>query len=412
MIAHRLSEAEVREGNIYDLEGRSDSFLSETLASTGYYIIELAHRHRDEFACKVVSSISHLKRIMTEITTRSESMDDWLTRVRTECQRLLHSPDGSHSDDRDESDDRDDSHGSEGITLNLSQALNESQDDEGIAWVWKGQTKVKVGGNGEVPSLAEARRLIKELADGAKDLTIRDNLITSQDGEYDDLYNELYMSITECVMSMAVNHNHPFAQKLVEAFPHLSQFAHCLRTKSPNAIQTTSKGHLLVVSEVSKRSKKERLIVQDSGASRDIACTSKILRKVRETDPVSLITGNGECEITRMGVANLTRIDGNGKPVLVQKDMLLDTRVPANIVSTGNMDYVHHRAIVHQNGQMVILKYPIPIRERDILVRGRLTSGMLYRWDDEYDKPLNVNSRYDPKTTKRGEVKTKVDKKG
>jgi len=137
--------------------------------------------------------------------------------------------------------------------------------------------------------------------------------------------------------------------------------------------------------------------VQDSGSSRDIACTTRVLKRIRETEPINLITGNGECKITKEGTASLTRINGRGKPALVQKEMLLDTRVPANIVSTENMDFVHHRAVIHQNGQMVILKHPIPIRESDILVRGRLTPGMLYRWDDEYDKPLDVNSRYDPK---------------
>ena len=156
-----------------------------------------------------------------------------------------------------------------------------------------------------------------------------------------------------------------------------------------------------MVDESKKGNRKEKMIVQDSGSSRDIACTSQILRNVREIEPVSLVTGNGESVVKEMGEARITRINGQGKPVLVKKDMLLDQRVPVNIMSTGNMDHNHHRSIIHQNGQLLILKHPIQIRESDVIVRGRMTPGMLYRWDNEHDKPLNINERYDPKVRER-----------
>jgi len=76
--------------------------------------------------------------------------------------------------------------------------------------------------------------------------------------------------------------------------------------------------------------------------------------------------------------------------------MLLDTRLPVNIASTGRMDHIHHRSVIHQNGQLVILRRPVSIDENDVLVRGRLMSTLLYRWDDEFDTPLNINQRYAP----------------
>jgi hypothetical protein len=121
-----------------------------------------------------------------------------------------------------------------------------------------------------------------------------------------------------------------------------------------------------------------------------------LLHDIKTIPPVRLTTGNGECEVDQEGIARMTRIDGEGKPVTVSRPMLLDTRLPVNIASTGKMDHVHHRSIIHQNGQMVILKHPILIDERAILVRGRLMPTMLYRWDDEYDVPLDVNVRYEP----------------
>ena len=156
------------------------------------------------------------------------------------------------------------------------------------------------------------------------------------------------------------------------------------------------KDHNLMVVD-GKKNKKERMIVQDSGSSRDIACSTAILGNLRDIAPVSLITGNGESVVNQKGDARLTRIDGNGKPVLVKKEMLYDPRVPVNIVSTGSMDHIHHRSVIHQNGQLLILKHPIRIKESDVIVRGRMTPGMLYRWDTEFDKPLNINERFDPK---------------
>ena len=124
---------------------------------------------------------------------------------------------------------------------------------------------------------------------------------------------------------------------------------------------------------------------------------------MKETEPVSLITGNGESVVNKKGQARLTRVDGSGKPVLVKKEMLYDPNVPVNIVSTGHMDNVHHRSIIHQNGQLLILKHPIKVDEDDVIVRGRLTPGLLYRWDTEHDTPLDINERFYPKERQKRE---------
>ena len=166
--------------------------------------------------------------------------------------------------------------------------------------------------------------------------------------------------------------------------------------------ETPDSDHNLMVAEEKKR-RRERTIVQDSGSSRDIACTTAILRDVKETEPVSLITGNGESVVNKKGQARLTRVDGSGKPVLVKKEMLYDPNVPVNIVSTGHMDHVHHRSIIHQNGQLLILKHPIKVDEDDVIVRGRLTPGLLYRWDTEHDTPLDINERFYPKERQKRE---------
>jgi len=164
--------------------------------------------------------------------------------------------------------------------------------------------------------------------------------------------------------------------------------------KSPN------KDYTLVLNGERTRDK-DKTIVQDSGSSRDIVCNPNILHDIRTIAPVHLITGNGECEISQEGTARVTRIDGRGRPTVVSRPMLLDTRLPVNIASTGRMDHIHHRSIIHQNGQLVILKHPIRIHEEEVLVRGRLMPTLLYRWDDECDVPLDVNERYSPKKKER-----------
>ena len=148
---------------------------------------------------------------------------------------------------------------------------------------------------------------------------------------------------------------------------------------------------------------RRKTMVQDIGSSKDIACNAEILHDVdvKSVPPVKLVTGNGECEIEQEGTARVTRINGQGKPVTASRPMLLDPRLPVNIASTGRMDHVHHRSIIHQNGQMVILKRPIRIDEDSVLVRGRLLSTLLYRWDDEFDTPLDINERFTP-ATKQG----------
>ena len=114
--------------------------------------------------------------------------------------------------------------------------------------------------------------------------------------------------------------------------------------------------------------------------------------------PVKLVTGNGECEIAQEGTVRVTRINGDGKPVTVSRPMLLDTRLPVNIASTGRMNHVHHRSVIHKNGhaQLVILRRPIRVNKSEVLVRGRLMSTLLYRWDDEFDTPLDINERFTP----------------
>jgi len=111
---------------------------------------------------------------------------------------------------------------------------------------------------------------------------------------------------------------------------------------------------------------------------------------------VKFKTGNGDREIEKAGVMQMARIDGHSKPHVLAKPAYYDPSMPINIAPTGPMDHYHHRAVIHQNGQMFILKKPIKLDQRDILVRGRLTKSLLYRWDTKKDKPLRVNQRYVP----------------
>ena len=93
----------------------------------------------------------------------------------------------------------------------------------------------------------------------------------------------------------------------------------------------------------------------------------------------------------------LTRVDGEGKSHEMCKDAFYDPHMPINVAPTGPMDHFHERAVIHQNGQMFILKGALPLKESDILVRGRLTSSLLYRWDTQKDRKLDPSKRYIPK---------------
>jgi len=138
-------------------------------------------------------------------------------------------------------------------------------------------------------------------------------------------------------------------------------------------------------------------IYQDSGATRYICKDKHIMTNMSDVKLVKFKTGNGERKIDKAGVMQMRRIDGKGHTHIVYKHAYYDPHMPINIAPTGSLDHFNHRAIVHQNGQLFILRDPVPIPQGKVLVRGRLTKSLLYRWDTEQDKPLPIHQRYVPK---------------
>jgi len=135
---------------------------------------------------------------------------------------------------------------------------------------------------------------------------------------------------------------------------------------------------------------------QDSGASQYICRDQSLMTNMTNVRTVKFKTGNGDREIEKAGIMQMARIDGQSKHHVLAKTAYYDPSMPINIAPTGPMDHFHNRAIIHQNGQMFILKKPVRLDTKDILVRGRLTKSLLYRWDTKNDKPLPVNRKYVP----------------
>jgi len=138
-------------------------------------------------------------------------------------------------------------------------------------------------------------------------------------------------------------------------------------------------------------------VYQDSGATRYICRDKSLMSNMTSVKLVKFRTGNGERKIDQAGDMQVCRIDGKGRKHTLVKHAYYDPIMPINIIPTGNLDHFHHRSIVHQNGQLFILKDPIPIPQGKVMVRGRLTKSLLYRWDTEQDKSLDIHTRYVPK---------------
>ena len=348
VMSNGLKDLTVKEGLLYDSEGKYNQFFTEILSVIDYGILDLAVNHDDGFAWELVRSMPHLAQIHNEIVEEG-SLNAYLRKLHSEDVGLFFTPEtaarkkaafdrkrreidgASEEEDEYDPDNQDDSRCSDEIRVEMMMPIPYSQYKSGRE-------------------------------------------------EYDWMYEEQFEEERKLEKAKKEEEGKKAKEKEKEK---------AKESEKP-------KDHNLMVVD-GKKNKKERMIVQDSGSSRDIACSTAILGNLRDIAPVSLITGNGESVVNQKGDARLTRIDGNGKPVLVKKEMLYDPRVPVNIVSTGSMDHIHHRSVIHQNGQLLILKHPIRIKESDVIVRGRMTPGMLYRWDTEFDKPLNINERFDPK---------------
>jgi len=138
-------------------------------------------------------------------------------------------------------------------------------------------------------------------------------------------------------------------------------------------------------------------IYQDSGATQYICRDENMLHGVTEVKGVKFKTGNGERKIERAGMMKIMRIDGEGETHWIEKQAYYDPHMPINIIPTGSIDHFHKRSIIHQNGQLFILKKPVRFPQNQVLVRGRLTKSLLYRWDNDKDSPLPIHRRYMPK---------------
>jgi len=335
-----------RDGVLYDGEGRQDVFYTELLSVIDYTIVELAREHNNRKAAELVDSLPNLQSLWEEADSRQDSVMGYLRRVHVKDAHHFVSP--SQLSERVRTLTR--------RRRDIDGTISEADDEE-----WR---------EGD-----------REDSRGSTERMVEDGVTQYSYDTYRQLRDEM------------------------DAL-HLSDYEKEKEKREKERERENPESyHNLVVSEEKGKSKKERTIVQDSGSSRDIACTTAILREVRETEPVNLITGNGESVVRQKGQARLTRVDGRGKPMLVKKEMLYDPNVPVNIVSTGHMDHVHHRSIIHQNGQLLILKHPIRVKEEYVIVRGRLTPGLLYRWDTEHDTPLNINERFYPKERTKRDIK-------
>ena len=163
-------------------------------------------------------------------------------------------------------------------------------------------------------------------------------------------------------------------------------------SRKKNATHSPS---LLVMAH--KKLTKSKHIYQDSGATQYVCHDESMMSEMKKVAKVSFSTGNGTREIERAGKMCLPRVDGRGGVHVLCKNAYYDPLMPINVAPTGPMDHYYDRAVLHQNGQMFILKGALPVKEADILVRGRLTKALLYRWDTNKDSKLDVNRRYTPK---------------
>lgn len=171
---------------------------------------------------------------------------------------------------------------------------------------------------------------------------------------------------------------------------------------SNTIINSDSKTVMVYVHE---RASDKNHIYQDSGATQYICRDENMLQNVIGVKGVKFKTGNGERRIDKAGIMKIMRVDGMGKTHWLAKQAYYDPSMPINIIPTGSIDHFHKRAIIHQNGQLFILMKPVRFPQRQVLVRGRLTKSLLYRWDTEKDTPLPLHKRYVPSGAPAAEPK-------
>ena len=175
-------------------------------------------------------------------------------------------------------------------------------------------------------------------------------------------------------------------------------------THAPHAGKTAGKSTHKTMVYASECVEDTQHIYQDSGATQYICRDQSMMTNMTNVKRVKFKTGNGERKISKGGLMQMCRVDGRGQKHCVSKHAYYDPLMPINIAPTGTIDHFHKRSIIHQNGQMFILKNPVNFIESDVLVRGRLTQSLLYRWDTEQDKPLPIHTRYVPKGAPKRET--------
>jgi len=166
--------------------------------------------------------------------------------------------------------------------------------------------------------------------------------------------------------------------------------------EEPVRDKTTNSDSKTVMVYVHEKVGNKNHIYQDSGATQYICRDESLLQNVIGVKGVKFKTGNGERRIDKAGIMKIMRVDGVGKAHWLAKQAYYDPLMPINIIPTGSIDHFHRRAILHQNGQLFILSKPVKFPQRQVLVRGRLTKSLLYRWDNENDMPLPMHKRYVP----------------
>ena len=81
VLAKGIDKLTMKEGVIYDEDGKQNVFYTELLGVMDYAIVELAKEHNDEKARELVDSLPHLARMWEEMDDRRDSVQGYLRRV-------------------------------------------------------------------------------------------------------------------------------------------------------------------------------------------------------------------------------------------------------------------------------------------------------------------------------------------
>jgi len=322
-------------------------------------------------------------------------------------------------------------------------------DEQGdIAWHWDKGKKVIVGGNGEVPPPAEMKRFLQALAEGARELTVKDSLITNESGEVDDFYNDIFAAVHECIVSLALKHNNQFARGMVASFPFLSDFAKdCIESDkrwegkeaqhaqnhsilpTPESLSSSisqstplpeSSHHkhgqdacsIMMVEDEGEGDEEvgedNMVWIDDSGASESQSPHKASFVRMKH-DPQRFRIAKGSLKTEYKGKVEMRMSGAHGDEVCVtDSHTTYNPHLKYGLVATSAW-VKRGLAVVHQNNQVLVIKKPIVIEEDQVVVRGRSLPNNLSVFDPPGMPPLNPNEWYEPSPLRKQSVKVEND---